>query len=469
MADLLEQLRTVARALDAAAPTVRPDEVAGGLAPSPGGGRWSDRRGLVLLGVAAAVVAAVVVAALAWPEDRQVRTVTSVPDTSATPSAPRVVPLPATTTPTTTTTTSPATTTTVVVPAATVAEQVGVALSGFESFSATTTQTRYDEDAAGVRSNVDVRAQRVTMLADGRLWATNGDGEWSSYDPASGLARILFHMADGSLHAQELMGQEDGSLPTVMAIGHDPVLRFDSINELESTTTPDRERGWATIVDDAESTSTTVIDERTGLVVATHRVTTRPDGTSEVVEAALTDVETNVAMPSDFPGTFPADVVVDRSGDPDAFRTTTLADAAATYGQGLLRPADGRELRTTISDRPMVFGGSVRAVAVSTSAGTGFARTTIVQTKLIPSPGGASTFGVIPIDDGGCFSDDGVTCRPSGDPVIASIDSGPRAGTTITAQGNATAVTASRRATVVTAIAPTPALALDTTLGLVEV
>src|SRR5215207_2178704 len=80
---------------------------------------------------------------------RQVRTVTSVPDTPATTSAPRVAPLPTTTTPTTTT--SPATT--VVMSAATVAEQVGVALSRFESFSATTTQTRYDEEVAGVRSN----------------------------------------------------------------------------------------------------------------------------------------------------------------------------------------------------------------------------------------------------------------------------------------------------------------------------
>ena len=354
-------------------------------------------------------------------------------------------------------------------PAAAVAEQVSAALSGFESFAATTTQTRYVEDAAGVRSNVDVRVHRVTMLADGRLWATDDEDGWSSYDPASGLARILFRMADGSLHAQELVGQEEGSLPTVMAIGHDPVLRFDNVGELESTTTPDGERGWATIVDDAESTSTTVIDERTGLVVATHRVTARGDGTSEVVEAELTDVETNVAMPSDYPGTFPADMVVDRSGDPDAFRTTTLADVAATYGQGLLRPADGRELRTTVVDRPLTFGMSVRTVKVTTIAGVGFARTTIVQTKVMLPPDAPEAFGFIRVDDGACSSDDGVTCRPSGDPVIASIDSGPRAGTTITAQGNATAVSASRRATVVTVIAPTPTLALDTMLGLVEV
>jgi len=47
-----------------------------------------------------------------------------------------------------------------------------------------------------------------------------------------------------------------------------------------------------------------------------------------------------VELPANFPGAFPEGATVERSGDPAAFTTLSLADAVAEFGQPVFAPAD---------------------------------------------------------------------------------------------------------------------------------
>ncbi len=54
----------------------------------------------------------------------------------------------------------------------------------------------------------------------------------------------------------------------------------------------------------------------------------------------LLDVEVTDEMPDGFPGEFPEGAQIDRSGDPTAFRPTTLSEAAEWFGPGFVAPPD---------------------------------------------------------------------------------------------------------------------------------
>ena len=80
------------------------------------------------------------------------------------------------------------------------------------------------------------------------------------------------------------------------------------------------------------STQTTVqsVDQETGLVIRNSVTSGAPNTVPSL--SVLRDVRIVEQMPPEFPGSFPSDVTVDRSGDPNGATTIPYTDIAGRFG-----------------------------------------------------------------------------------------------------------------------------------------
>jgi hypothetical protein len=480
--DLDHELRALCRALDEAAPPVSIAEITGHREVSPrhaapstgrvtGSGR---RRRWQVAGVAIGLVAASVLAGLAFLGDRdRVRTTPNAPSQSTVGPPPSVVPstvgggsttltaastVPVTAAPTTT---SP--------PAGpslpSLQRQVGQALSNVDSFRATATITRGGADAT-------TQSNTVTLLSDGRMWALTDGGGWASYDPSTGVSKLMSIGPDGTATYQEIVGWADNSVGIQILVGHDPVMRFErgaaeaDISEVVHDGRPAWQITSAADVNRpgqfGGQVEVFVIDQATGLVVAT-RTELAVDGAVQVTESSLTGLETGVTLPAEYPGVFPDGAAVERSGDPNAFQLTTLDDAAAFFGRGFVAPADlPAGTRVTTSAGPvMAETGETFAtnLTVTITIPDGFARSTVELHKFVPIGDVAPGFGMIPIDDALCFSTDGITCTRTADTDV--VTAGALAGHNLHVEGDGTVINVDTGPVSAVVIAMSPEAALN--------
>ena len=197
---------------------------------------------------------------------------------------------------------------------------------------------------------------------------------------------------------------------------------------------------WATAFSQVESYT---IDQESGLIVEYGR-TSINNGIEDVMEATISDLQLNVALPAEFAGAFPDGAVVDRSGDPDGFALLMPETAAAQFGGELLLPARGdAEQRIVLSTSDGLWGEQaipVTNIRVEVELRTGFVATSVVASKAVLKPGISISDPTAAVVEGAlCRSQDGVTCSDSPDSVITS---GALGGQPSTAEGSA--VTATR-------------------------
>ncbi len=183
---------------------------------------------------------------------------------------------------------------------------------------------------------------------------------------------------------------------------------------------------------------------------------------------------TGVELPAEYPGSFPPDAPVERSGDPAAFRPVSVAEAAAAFGDGLAVPAELPDTaRITVSTQP-VTGESIDGqegevfatdVGVTITVPEGFARTTIEYHKFRPVPGVTHGFGMIPAGDGLCFTGPDGGCSTTDSPTV--LAAGALAGQPYETQGAGTAISINTGNHTLYINAPTIEHALITASGLV--
>ena len=212
------------------------------------------------------------------------------------------------------------------------------ALRALSGFTAAVTKTVFDP----VSSEPTEETAQVTLLADRSLWVDRGLRGWGSYDPLTHIVRGAFAQPDGTEGYQEIVGQSDGSLPLSILVGHDPTqLAMATAGRSGPRELDRRDR------DDVRRT-TGVGDH--GHPVVRHAMlrALQPGGPNHENRAdrgqhdrpgdrdrdpevddehrtepepqlsVLRDMRVVESMPTEFPGTFPDDAVVDRSGDPNA-------------------------------------------------------------------------------------------------------------------------------------------------------
>jgi hypothetical protein len=501
--DLEHELRRVARVLEDAAPAISLDE----LRPSASTGsdhdllagkRSSRRRAGVAWSVAAAAVVAVVIGVAVTAGEPSIRTGSDLPapsDTaSPTPAVVASVDTPAEST--TPVSTAPASSSTVTetspagqladvadtpIRLAEVAERSARALVELDSFRAVATITQRTEPAETTQpAEVSTRTNTISLFGDGRMWASTDTGGWASFDPSTGTSRVAVVNDDGTTTYQEILGWSDNTVGLNVLVGHDPVPRFDTIDPAATVTVVDHDArpawqiAWhGTLGTDGSVAQTVTIDQTTGLVVATSTESTI-DGTRQVTESSLTEVTAGIELPAEYPGSFPPDAAVERSGDPAAFRSVSVAEAAAAFGDGLAVPAELPDTaRITISTQP-VTGESIDGeegevfatdVGVTITIPEGFARTIIEYHKFRPVPGVTPGFGMIPADDGLCFTGPDGGCSTTDSPTVFAA--GALAGQPYETQGAGTAISINTGNHTLYINAPTIEHALTTASGLV--
>ena len=230
-------------------------------------------------------------------------------------------------------------------------------LSGFTATAeVTTTSTPYSLDGAPMAEQTSTRTAEITLLPDGSFWSQTSADEWGSYDPATHTVRGAFRSPEGVLQYQEIVGQPDNSIPLGVISGMFPTQLVggtqDDSTRVEDTTLdgravwqitnvmvydPARCQGDGCGSEPYSQTIVQTVDQQTGLMIRSSNATTDQHGTSQV--AALRDVRPVDTMPAGFPGTFPPDAAVDRSGDPNIATSLTMADIPAHFGIATPLPA----------------------------------------------------------------------------------------------------------------------------------
>jgi hypothetical protein len=84
---------------------------------------------------------------------------------------------------------------------------------------------------------------------------------------------------------------------------------------------------------------TLLIDQATGVLVS-ETDTSTDNGVVTTQQSDYTDLVVNAPLPATFPGAFPADVKVNRSGDPSLGPVPNPEAAAQRFGPGFVAPAD---------------------------------------------------------------------------------------------------------------------------------
>lgn len=309
------------------------------------------------------------------------------------------------------------------------------ALSGFDSVSFTVDVT---ERYAANPEQDSTNTRHVTLRSDGSVWST-GDGLiFNSYDATTGIARLHARQPDGSILAEQVAGETGNSIAFLMLGGTDPTGGIHwSPDAVVSAGTHDGRPAWTLTQTIDDQIDTWTIDQPTGLIVG-HETDWTYAGTARAHRSvSLTDLRTGVELPAEFPGELPPDADVQQIGDPSSKRLT-LDEAAAQFGSGFVVPGTLPPDSTVVAD---TFGPTDPAtdqtfpstqVSVTITLADGFARSTLVLTKL-RAPDDGIPAGFVAVDDRVCRSDDGTTC--AGRPGDLVITSGAWAGTTAAMNG----------------------------------
>jgi hypothetical protein len=306
------------------------------------------------------------------------------------------------------------------------------ALAAYESVSFTAV---VDEEYDGRPDMSTTRRNQVVLQANGSLYATGDSFIANSYDAATGIARAHFRNPDGTETYQEVVGLADNGVPLMTMLGSlDPTAPLGEEPDAEVTDGVfDGRSAWIVERDLGGQIDRWTVDRTSGLVLEYFVEWTFDEvsGAQARRTVHLTDVETALPMPPEFPYEFPAGVEVQRSGDPDGFRSLTLADAAAVFGPGLVAPADlpadsvitarSQDTSWSVPD-PTAPSGSAELAMVSASTEItireGFSRTTLYLNVLRSQPGATPPPGWIDARDGACPSANGLECdNASGDDV----------------------------------------------------
>ncbi len=188
-------------------------------------------------------------------------------------------------------------------------------------------------------------SNNVVMRADGAFWAESA-GSWGSYDPQTGLLRGAFTNPDGSLGYDELAGQPDGSTGVGILMGHQPAPAIAGIRMADSVVESvyDGRPVWRLelVLNSglgSDASQTLLIDQATGILVSeTDRST--DNGVTTTQQSEFTDLAVDAPLPPAFPGSFPPDATIRRSGDPLQAPVPTAEEAAQRFGPGFVAPAD---------------------------------------------------------------------------------------------------------------------------------
>ncbi len=355
------------------------------------------------------------------------------------------------------------------VPLTLVADHIARSLPTVQSFRATATVTRRMEPGTTSTQALSESSSTntVTLFGDGRAWVTTEHG-WASFDPSTGTARAS-NGGHGAPPYQEIAGWSDYAVGLQMFVGHDPVPRLDIVDpsaevvEVEFDGRPAWQITWPSPdVGPSDRTTTLVIDQATGLIVATRNELV-VDGDRQITDSSLTALEIGVELPEDYPGTFPEGAIVERSGDPAAYRTTTAAEAAELFGSGFVVPSGLPETARMVATSAPVASETgadfATDVGVTITIPVGFARSVIELHKFVPLEGTTPGFGMIPAGDGLCFTQDGTTCTV--DRSGPTIESGALAGHTFQASGTGSSLSVNTGAFTLAVIATSPEEALS--------
>ena len=209
----------------------------------------------------------------------------------------------------------------------------------------------------------------------------------------------------GSLDPTSASWSEDAAVTTGSSNGRDTWHVSQSMSAPNDATDP--------------QTDTWTIDRTTGFVVG-YELDWSYDDTGRRAHRSVTlsNLRTGVSLPAEFPGSFPEGATVDRSGDPN-IRPTTLAEAAAEFGSGLVAPTNPpvtRALSTSSAAQLGPFGAPPvtdptrplpQDIRVELTALNGFTRTTLHLHKVREWRRSSRRLDIT-IDDALCRSDDGV-------------------------------------------------------------
>ena len=327
-------------------------------------------------------------------------------------------------------------------------------LRNLDGFTATVRQTNetLDTDGQPIDSQPGVDS-RTTLLADGSMWTEVEGGGFASYDAATGESRGAMLMPSGDMYYQLIEGWTENSTGMSIMLGHDPARLLSEIGApgsvvVDETTYGERtawivETTWTSIgpePDDSErQVETFIVDQATGLMVSSSIEWESQSGETSRRTSELSDIEVTDEMPDGFPGQFPEGAQIDRSGDPTAFRPTTLSEAAEWFGPGFVAPPDvpaGTKIFLTEyeweTDNPQ----TARNKTVEIQTREGFATPwSITFFKDEAGPGGVVPDGYLLVDGSLCvdFDQDG-TCGVGAPGESESIDNQALAGFTVSGE-----------------------------------
>lgn len=427
--ELEDRLKELAAGWDAAAPPVTADEArgrmgrpAGDVPMASGAAKVRQRRWPILAGVIAVAAATIVLVAVVRDDPRP----------SISPSNSELSEVASTTTPATSIepTTAPSAVPSVDDQLADVSASVAAALSTFDSFRATVTLSRTQqqlgtENSQPVPTIDEDLVNVVTLSSDGTIWSEGEVFLWTSYDATTGVSRGAVVGQDGVTRYEESVGWADNSTPLLLLFGYYPVMHFDVLGDptLTASTSHLGRAAWqitSTFAGgvsgspDDVRTETFTIDQQTGLVVA-YEMRQTLVGREDVTQARLDDLVVDATLPAEFPGTFPDGADVQRGGDPSGFTVLSVSDAAAAFGAGFVVPAlaDDASPRVTliISEFPAEGGSPAGALyQVMVEWHNGFVMSSFSLSKSVITDGSPPPAGVLVVDGAVCPSSDGVHC-----------------------------------------------------------
>ena len=308
-------------------------------------------------------------------------------------------------------------------------------LTGFSATVRQTTETVGD-DGQLIDSQPGFDS-RITLLADGSMWTDIDGGGFASYDPTTGESRGAILMPSGDMYYQLIEGWTENSTGMSIMLGHDPARLLSEIGGPGTVTVAatdvDGRPAWTVETTYSDQRETYTVDQATGLMVASSvEWETRPGETSSRV-SELSDLDVVDEMPADFPGQFPDGVDIDRSGDPNAFRTTTLSEAAEWFGPGFVAPPEvAASTRIFLTEYEWETGNpqTARTKNVEIRAREGFTTPwSITISKELPGADGVVPDGYLLVDGSLCvdFDEDGI-CGVGPPNESVSIDNEALAG-----------------------------------------
>ena len=311
------------------------------------------------------------------------------------------------------------------------------ALAALTSFRATVERRTSTTSADGTTTDAGATTTNtVTLMADGREWSEGDQILWSSYDPMTGVSRGAFADATGVVHYQQMDGQSDAFTVINMMFGYNPLGAKSGLAGPASTVTvtethwQDRPATVVTIHDGTipyttkptDDTRVFVVDSMTGLIVRYSRATIQNGVTTNEL-SEMSALEAGVDPPASFPGDFPAGANVERSGNPSAYASLSVAETVAVFGQRIVvpesMPSDARLTLTT------ALGESYNDLTLTLPLSNGFDSSELTIRMDVAT--GPTQPGFAVVDGFVCPSADGVACDPPSSD-LSTLSAGALAG-----------------------------------------